>query len=663
MTKNTNGIEKVTSYAADKDIQPMTDHSLEHFRSIIQGSDDAIISKTLEGIVTSWNSGAQSIFGYTAREIVGKPFLILIPPDRIDEEIYLLKKIISGEHIDHFETERLHKNGNHINVSVSLSPIMDRNGKVVGASKIARDITQQKKLYLANQIATSILRSTEDAIISKTLIGVVTSWNPGAVRMFGYSEDEMIGRTLEILFPHDRKLEEQFILERITNGERIDHFETVRRCKDGSLIDVSVSISPIRDNWGEIVGASKIARNISESKKLEQSLRLTNNQLEESVKIQSKDLAETYAALIGSKFDLEQSKNELSRRSTLTSFDFSTEAHSYQLELSRQHNRQLTQIINIQTEIVKLGLDLGGVMNFVVQQTLSLLGADGAAIELAEEDEMVYRASSGIAEDQLGLRIKISESLTGLSVMTGAPLSCDDSEVDSRVDRLACQKVGLRSMIVMPLKHNGITVGVLKAMSALPNKFTQQDMSLLGMMTEVIGAAMFFAVKYDSDDLFFKATHDGMTGLANRSLFMDRLRHCASQATRHERLSGVLMLDMDGLKQINDTYGHRIGDTVILEFANRINHITRQTDTAARIGGDEFGVILTPIDDISGIDLYVQRFIEEIESPFLYENKSYELKASIGSAIMPIDGTEPDKLLHIADQRMYVVKQARKTND
>ncbi len=321
---------------------------------------------------------------------------------------------------------------------------------------------------------------------------------------------------------------------------------------------------------------------------------------------------------------------------------------------------QLKQIIHIQTEIAKLGLDLGGVMHYVVDQTLELISADGAAIELAEDGDMVYRAVSGIAQPQFGLRLKIGNSLTGQCVITGQPLSCDDSETDPHVDRLACQKVGLRSMIVMPLKHRGVTVGVLKAMSAQPNSFNDDDMELLGMMTEVVAAAMFFAVKYDTDDLFIKATHDSMTGLANRSLLMDRLRHVIAQNSRDSRWSGVLMIDMNGLKQINDTHGHRIGDAVILEFANRLKNVTRDTDTAARIGGDEFCVILTPLDSMEGLDLYIQRLNSEIAPSFSFENNLYQISASTGAAIIPIDGTEPDKLLDIADKRMYAIKQARR---
>lgn len=319
---------------------------------------------------------------------------------------------------------------------------------------------------------------------------------------------------------------------------------------------------------------------------------------------------------------------------------------------------KLIQVIGIQTEIAKLGLDLGGVMQYVVEQTLPLIDADGAAIELAEDGEMVYRATAGICNGQLGLRLSMGGSLSGACVATGEMLSCADADIDPRVDREACMKVGLRAMIVMPLKHDGVTVGVLKAMSVSPDKFGAADMSLLGMLSEVVAAAMYFSAKYDSDSLFIKATRDAMTGLANRALFMDRLRNVVARVDRERRRSGVLMIDMDGLKQINDAHGHRIGDAVIVAFSDRLKKATRNTDTAARLGGDEFGIILSPLENPDGLDAAIRRIHAEIAQPFVFENRPYPLKASIGCASVPEDGIEPEQLLEVADLRMYAIKQS-----
>jgi diguanylate cyclase (GGDEF)-like protein len=323
--------------------------------------------------------------------------------------------------------------------------------------------------------------------------------------------------------------------------------------------------------------------------------------------------------------------------------------------------QQLMEVINIQTEIAKQGLDLGGVMMLVAERTLSLIDADGSAIELAEDEDMVYRATAGSAAPHLGLRLKQATSLSGLCVRSGDTLRCDDADTDPRVDREACRKIGLRSMIVMPLKHKGTTVGVLKAMSAQATKFSESDMTLLGLLSELVAAAMFFATKYDNDDLFHRATHDDLTGLANRALFMDRLRNVVALRARDKNAASILMIDMDGLKRINDNCGHRVGDAVIKEFAQRIKTGARVSDTVARLGGDEFGLILTPVDLPAGTETVIQRLEAEIGPEFQFEGQAYQLQASIGSAHFPLDGHDIDHLVEIADQRMYAVKKQRHT--
>lgn len=323
---------------------------------------------------------------------------------------------------------------------------------------------------------------------------------------------------------------------------------------------------------------------------------------------------------------------------------------------------QLLRIIKIQAEIVKLGLDLGGVMQFVVDEAMPLIQADGAAIELAEDGEMVYRAAAGIAEPQLGLRLNASESLSGLCVRNGQAVYCDDAERDTRVSRWACRQMGLRSMIVMPLRHQERTIGVLKALSMQPGYFHERDMELLHMLAEVLAATMYFSVEFSSDQLLYKALHDEMTGLANRALFMERLRQAVARTRRDRHPAGLLMIDMDGLKQINDNHGHRIGDAVIIELGRRLKWAVRETDTAARLGGDEFGVILTPLQGVDGVESAIRRITSIIDSDFVFENRPYHLKASIGSALVPLDGVEPVEVLELADQRMYAAKYERRAS-
>jgi diguanylate cyclase (GGDEF)-like protein len=321
---------------------------------------------------------------------------------------------------------------------------------------------------------------------------------------------------------------------------------------------------------------------------------------------------------------------------------------------------RLLEIIRTQTEIARLDLDLGNVMALVAERAQTLAGGDGAVVELAEGEEMVYRASAGLAAAQLGLRLKRVGSLSGLCVAQGEVLRCDDSDTDPRVDREACRKVGLRSMIVAPLSHNGNVVGVLKVMSAAAAAFGDAEVHILQLMSGLIAAAMYNAARYETSELFYRATHDPLTGLANRALFYDRLRHQLARAQREATRFAVLNLDMDGLKPINDQFGHRAGDAAIQALAERIKSTSREADTVARVGGDEFACLIANVNDRDEVQAAAERIDQAIGAPFEFERRPLRIGASIGSAVFPEDGLEPDFLIEQADQAMYRSKRQRK---
>jgi PAS domain S-box-containing protein len=268
-----------------------------HFASIVEYSDDAIVSKDLNGTIQSWNKSAERIFGYTAEEAIGKSITLIIPPDRLDEEPEILSRIHRGERIDHFETIRWRKDGALINVSLTISPVKDDSGNIIGASKIARDITEHMRAEELQRRFAAIVESSDDAIISKDLNGVIQSWNRGAEHIFGYLASEAIGKSVTILIPEGRLDEEPQILGRIRKGEKIDHYETIRRRKDGTLINISLTVSPIRDSSGKVIGASKIARDITDRKKAESELQRAHEELEERVKARTASLNEAMAQM------------------------------------------------------------------------------------------------------------------------------------------------------------------------------------------------------------------------------------------------------------------------------------------------------------------------------------------------------------------------------
>ncbi|MEO8111459.1 MAG: PAS domain S-box protein [Ginsengibacter sp.] len=249
--------------------------------AIVQCSQDAIISKKLDGTITTWNSAAERIFGYTAQEAIGDNISIIIPEELLPEEKDIIKKIKRGEIIEHYETIRKRKDGRRISIALTISPIKDENGKTIGASKIARDITGEKESKRNEAMLAAIVDSSDDAIISKTLDGYITSWNFTAEKMFGYPANEAIGKHISIIIPPERIGEEAIIIDNIRNGKKLDHFETVRVAKNGRQINISLTVSPVKNSNGEIIGASKVARDISERAEIERQRQLYTKRLQE----------------------------------------------------------------------------------------------------------------------------------------------------------------------------------------------------------------------------------------------------------------------------------------------------------------------------------------------------------------------------------------------
>jgi PAS domain S-box-containing protein len=403
--------------------------------AIVESSDDAIITKNLDGIITSWNPGAERIFGYTPQEAIGQSVTMLIPAGRADEEPMILDRIRRGERIRHYQTIRRAKNGAFLDISLTVSPIIDSDGKIIGASKIARDISREvntrerirqseeqfrvtlssigdaviatdrnghitfmnsvaeqltgwemtdaigvplekafkivneftrkpvenpvtkvlqegKIVGLANHTVliakdgterpiddsgapirgsaadlrgvvlvfrdvterrdaelaalrlAAIVQNSDDAIISKNLDGTIITWNEGAQRTFGYSAEEIVGKSIKTLIPPELQKEEDEILARVRRGERVYHLETIRVTKDGRKIPISLTSSPIRNHEGHIIGASKIARDISERKRAEQAVTEANEKLksyaadlEEQVRERTRTLEKTIVEL------------------------------------------------------------------------------------------------------------------------------------------------------------------------------------------------------------------------------------------------------------------------------------------------------------------------------------------------------------------------------
>jgi len=246
--------------------------------AIVNSSDDAIISKNLDGFITSWNKSAERLFGYTAEEAIGQHITLIIPRDRRDEETAILARLRRGEQVNHFDTVRVRKDGALLDISLTISPLRDATGCVVGASKVARDITERKQVEQALAERALLLDLSNDAILVRDAADCVTYWNNSASRLYGYSREEALGRVTHELLQTQFPEPLECITEKLHRDNRWTG-ELIHTRKDGSQIVVVSRWALDRDDRGHRRRVLETNNDISQQKQSERALRESENRL------------------------------------------------------------------------------------------------------------------------------------------------------------------------------------------------------------------------------------------------------------------------------------------------------------------------------------------------------------------------------------------------
>jgi PAS domain S-box-containing protein len=274
----------------------------EWLGTLLSSIGDAVVTADSFGKVTFLNSTAEELTGWSLSQALGQPlstlFRLVDRHARLELESPLLialreQRVASSTH----QALLIARDGTERPIDATAAPLRDAGGAGLGVVLVFRDVGERLRVHEAQARLAAIVESSEDAVISKTLGGIIQSWNGGAERLFGYSAAEAIGRSIELIIPPDRLDEERQIMAKLRRGERVEHFETLRATKSGRTVAISLTVSPIRDAMGVPIGASKVARDITDRVRTEEALREVNRRKDEFLPLLAHELRSPLAPL------------------------------------------------------------------------------------------------------------------------------------------------------------------------------------------------------------------------------------------------------------------------------------------------------------------------------------------------------------------------------
>jgi diguanylate cyclase (GGDEF)-like protein/PAS domain S-box-containing protein len=639
----------------------------------MQFSGDAIMLGTLDGVVTRWNQSAETMFGYTSGEMVGQSAIILSPKDGAHEVGSVIAEIISGQPVAKVETIAVRKDGTVFPIQLTASAVYGQDGALVGTSAIARDVSEQQEKFEATQRMAAIVENSDDAIIGKTLDGVITSWNPAAERMYGYTSDEITGRSIDLLSPVGGVEEVRSILARIRDGQQVERLDTVRVRKDGTTLTVSLTVSPIHHPDGTVVGASTIARDVTETRLAFEAARsMIESSLDSMVAISPEgritDVNEATVKvtgiprdeLIGTAFSDYFTEPEKANAIYQLVFTHGM-AVDYPLTM-RHRDGTLTEVLYNASVYRDAGGDARGVFAAARDVTEQKRAAEIARSLVAAEDlvrTVMASASIGIAlTDSDGFFRVVNQSLCGLLGYDEAWFLAhrlhdmvhpgDLPEVLKESGQIFAGSLNAPAAILRLVRADGATVWARRV--AVLIRDADGDPNLLMVQVEDITA------EHDAQEaLAYQAFHDPMTGLHNRAWVLDILKADLLAAKRLGTSVAALFVDVDNLKVVNDSLGHAAGDEVLTIIANRIGGALRPEDRVGRFGGDEFVIVVQNVVDALEVERFAERVSTAIATDLVVRGHRIVPTASIGIALSTASST-PETLLRDTGSAMFRAK-------
>ncbi|MGH7409546.1 MAG: PAS domain S-box protein [Candidatus Methylomirabilis sp.] len=469
--------------------------TLSRLASIVESSDNAIIGKTLDGIIVSWNPGAERIYGYSQEEMIGQPISVLVPPDHPDEVIQILEQVKHGERVDHFETVRMRKDGRRIDVSLTVSPIKDATGQITGASTIARDITERKRageaLRHSEERYRDLVENSEALIYTHDSKGKFLSVNRAMVRHLGYERaEELLGRKLSEFLASD-----------------------VLYLFDAYLDTVAKE--------GHAEGFMKL---------------LTRGGEERFFEYRNSLRAEGLAKPIvhGIAHDV-------------------TERMQAQRALAKRTKRMQT-LRTITLEITR-ELDLKTLLDLIARRAAALLGAASGAVYLWDETAQVLSAQAwySLGEWTRGKSLRLGEEIAGAVAQRREGMIVNDYQASPYASSFFLERAGFTAVIAEPLLYHDRLVGVLTVNNeGTWNLFSEEDRNLLGILAAdaaiAIENARLYSALADSKRRLEELYELGVAMQEHRTLqaSLDLILHGAQAVLSFDRMN-ILLADPDGM--------------------------------------------------------------------------------------------------------------------
>jgi len=669
------------------DITDLRNAELQNRRlaAIVRCSDDAILSLTIEGVIETWNRGAERIYGYTAEEAVGKSIKILAPDDRSNETLRILERVSHGDEVSELETIRVTKDGRKITVALSFSPLTDAAGVVIGASTIARDITARKLAEEAlhkSEVQYRLLFESNPfpmwVFDRKTLRFLAV--NKAAVRQYGFTPNEFLAMTIADIRPEEDVPELLKDVDKRSRGLQKPGVWRHRR-KNGAIIDVEIVCHHL--DFQGVDAMLVAAYDITERKQAAEALMLKTTLLE----AQSETTIDGILAvdesdrilLVNDQFKLhfsipeeilrsgddsailehftdlvENSGAFLERVKCLYAHPEEKSRDEFRLKDGRTFDRYSSPLINGD------GRRRGRIWYF---RDITEEKRAEAAVRQAEEKYRTIFEDSVVGIFQAspeGRPISINRALARLhgfdspeQLIAEVSNIAEQLFVDpNRMTELAAivaKENIVRGAEVEVYTRNGEKKWVLVNLRAVRNPWND--------ITHYEGTVEDITERKAAEArIQFLAFYDALTELPHRALLQDRLGNALANAGRRDEKVALLFLDLDRFKVINDSVGHSFGDLVLKEVANRLKECTRTQDTVARVGGDEFLIMMSDVEDTAAAAIAADRVMRAMSAEFRVQGHSLSITCSIGISIFPEHGADGETLIKNADRAMHSAK-------